>query len=133
MEGIIPSDVLLNTHVCSATQFFCVISLQKPSEVKSHDSHFTNGNLKAGKLDSFDLDQADCLWSQRRFVVKWRGKAGWYNSRAHAQVAGPYCPPGKVLGLVFTSGSFIIQPIILTQQLPLTYTEKTGSEETETF
>lgn len=113
MEGIIPSDVLLNTHVCSASQFFCVISLQHPSEVvKSHDSHFTNGNLKTGKLNSFDLDQAACLWSQRRFVVKWRGKAGCYNPQAHAQVAGPYCLPRKLLDLVFSSNLFILQPII---------------------
>lgn len=79
---------------------------------KSHGSHFTDGNLKTGKVNSFDLDQADCLWSQRRFVVKWRGKAGSYNPQAHAQVAGPYCLPGKLLDLVFSSNPFIVLPII---------------------
>lgn len=79
---------------------------------KSHDFHFNDGNLKTGKLNSFDLDQADCLCSQRRFVVKWRGKAGCYNPQADVQVAGPYCLPGKLLDLVFSSNSFILQPII---------------------
>lgn len=112
-ERFIPSDVFLNTHAFSASHFFHVISLQHPSEVeKSHDSHFTNGNLKTGKLNSFDLDEAARLRGQRRFVVKWGGKTSCPKPQTNAQVTGPSCLSGKLLDLACGSNSFILQPII---------------------
>lgn len=68
-------------------------------------------------------------------MLKWRGKAGHYNPQAHAQVAGPYCFPGKLLDQVFSSNSFILQlmSICNTAASPDLHSEKTGSGETETF